>query len=98
MTYERLHETLVHNDVARIRALHQFPAVETANGSDGGDSRGHGHQIVRDRMGQMRTRRRVVSAKADNYARVPWLTVTLLIRADELCIGQHVALHCSLNL
>jgi hypothetical protein len=26
------------------------------------------------------------------------LPVTLLIRADEFCIGQHVALHCSLDL
>jgi hypothetical protein len=29
---------------------------------------------------------------------VPWLPVTFLVRADELCIGQHVALHCSLDL
>src|SRR6266581_160139 len=29
---------------------------------------------------------------------VPWLSVTLLIRADELCIGQYVALQCSLDL
>jgi hypothetical protein len=29
---------------------------------------------------------------------VPWLPVTLLICADELCIGQYVALHCSLDL
>jgi hypothetical protein len=29
---------------------------------------------------------------------VSWLPVTLLIRADEFCIGQHVALHCSLDL
>jgi hypothetical protein len=39
-------------------------------------------------------------AKADNvltggYARVPWLSVTLLIRADEFCIGQHVAMQRS---
>ena len=27
-----------------------------------------------------------------------WLTVTLLIRADEFCIDQHVSLHCSLDL
>jgi hypothetical protein len=26
------------------------------------------------------------------------LPVALLIRADELCVGQHVALHCSLDL
>jgi hypothetical protein len=26
------------------------------------------------------------------------LGVTLLIRADEICIRQHVALHCSLDL
>ncbi|HSS76676.1 MAG TPA: hypothetical protein VLV54_07995 [Thermoanaerobaculia bacterium] len=31
-------------------------------------------------------------------ARVPWLPVTFLVRADELCIGQHVALNCSLDL
>src|SRR5262249_36303784 len=29
---------------------------------------------------------------------VPWLPVTLLIRADKLCIGQDVAPHCSLDL
>ena len=29
---------------------------------------------------------------------VPRLPVTLLIRADELCIGQYVALHCLLDL
>jgi hypothetical protein len=29
---------------------------------------------------------------------VPWLLVTLLIVANELCIGQHVAPHCSLDL
>jgi hypothetical protein len=29
---------------------------------------------------------------------VPWLPVTLLIRADELCIGQYVPPHCSLDL
>src|SRR6516162_1305415 len=28
----------------------------------------------------------------------PWLPVTLLIRADKLCIGQDVAPHCSLDL
>jgi hypothetical protein len=28
----------------------------------------------------------------------PWLPVTLLIRADELCIGQYVAPHRSLDL
>ena len=33
-----------------------------------------------------------------DYARVPWLPVTFLVRADELCTGQHVALHCSLDL
>jgi hypothetical protein len=27
-----------------------------------------------------------------------WLPVTLLIRADELCIGKYVAPHCSLDL
>src|SRR5215469_3885232 len=29
---------------------------------------------------------------------VLWLPVTLLIRADELCIGQYVPPHCSLDL
>jgi hypothetical protein len=29
---------------------------------------------------------------------VPWLAVTLLIRADELCISQYVPPHCSLDL
>ena len=29
---------------------------------------------------------------------ISWLPVTLLIRADELCTGQYVALHCSLDL
>ena len=26
------------------------------------------------------------------------LPITLLVRADQFCIGQHVALHCSLDL
>jgi hypothetical protein len=29
---------------------------------------------------------------------IPWLPVTLLIRADEFCIGQDMALHCALDL
>ena len=29
---------------------------------------------------------------------VPWLPVTLLIRANEFCIGQYVALHRPLDL
>jgi hypothetical protein len=37
-------------------------------------------------------------ALVGGYARIPWLPVTLLIRADEFCIGQHVTLHCSLDL
>ena len=32
------------------------------------------------------------------YAPRSRLPVTLLIRADEFCIGQHVTLHCSLDL
>ena len=30
--------------------------------------------------------------------RLDWLPVTLLIRPDQFCIGQHVALHGSLDL
>ena len=29
---------------------------------------------------------------------VPWLPVTILICADELCIGEYMAPHCSLDL
>src|SRR5262249_43369048 len=44
----------------------------------------------------------IIHGQADNLLRcfrdVPWLPVTLLIRADKLCIGQDVAPHCSLDL
>jgi len=45
---------------------------------------------------------RSTDAKADNllqrFLDVPWLPVTLLIRADKLCIGQDVTPHYSLDL
>ena len=37
-------------------------------------------------------------SRVKGHARVPWLSVALLIRADEFCIGQHVTLHYSLDL
>ena len=53
----------------------------------------------RDLGGEHHLGRNAIRAlTSGDYARVPWLPVTFLVRADELCIGQHVALHCSLDL
>ena len=53
----------------------------------------------RDLGGEHHLGRNAIRAlTSGDYARVPWLPFTFLVRADELCIGQHVALHCSLDL
>ena len=54
----------------------------------------------RDLGGEHHLERNAIRAlnSGGDCARVPWLPVTFLVRADELCIGQHVALHCSLDL
>ena len=70
------------------------------------------NNVLSDLGGLARPRETALSARAEaaraqrhssinsgsDYARVPWLPVTFLVRADEPCIGQHVALHCSLDL
>ena len=55
-------------------------------------------QPLPGRRASPRAQRHSSINSGSDYARVPWLPVTFLVRADEPCIGQHVALHCSLDL
>ncbi len=48
-----------------------------------------------------RARHNRIDTKANElrgHCRAPWLTITFLVGADELCVGQHMAPHRSLHL
>src|SRR5215472_4571489 len=52
----------------------------------------------RNRFGRSLPRRTSPWLTLRGGTSVAWLPITLLKRADELCIGQYVTLHCSLDL